>query len=256
MKGTPEFVVDRSVVIGAPREMVFRYFTDTGRFAAWWGAGSEIEPRPGGQVRICYPGAVIASGNVVSIEPPSQIVFTYGYEGEGKPIAPGGSRVTIDLSETPEGTRVRLVHEVGSAAVREEHTQGWRYQMALFAGLVAREAQKHATERVDTFFAAWNETDGAKRLHLLNEAATEEISFRDPYSCTSGRDDLSAHLAAVQHFMPGLQIAREGEVSQSHGTAFCAWTARSPDGSIRSRGMNVYELAPDGRIRRATGFWS
>ena len=36
------------VRIEADRETVFRYFTDSGRWAAWWGAGSTIDPRPGG----------------------------------------------------------------------------------------------------------------------------------------------------------------------------------------------------------------
>ena len=35
-----EHVVERTVTIAARRETVFRYLTDSGRFAAWWGAGS------------------------------------------------------------------------------------------------------------------------------------------------------------------------------------------------------------------------
>lgn len=251
-----DFVVDRSIVICAPREIVIRYFTDTDRFAGWWGAGSEIDPRPGGRVRICYPGSVVASGEVVSIDLPSRIVFTYGYEGEGKPIAPGASRVTIRLSDVADGTRVQLVHEVGTAAVRDEHVQGWRYQMALFAGLVASEAQAHAARRVDAFLSAWNEPDESKRRRLLEEAATDDVSFHDAYSCTTSREDLVAHLAAVQRFMPGMTLAREGELSLCQGTAFGAWIAKGPDGAIRSRGTNVYRLSPDGKIRNVTGFWS
>ena len=44
--------LDRTIVIRARRETVFRYFTDSLRWAKWWGAGSMIDPefttgRPG-----------------------------------------------------------------------------------------------------------------------------------------------------------------------------------------------------------------
>ena len=38
MKGR-EHVVERTVTIAARRETVFGFFTDSARFAAWWGAG-------------------------------------------------------------------------------------------------------------------------------------------------------------------------------------------------------------------------
>ena len=34
--------LDRTVLINAPREAVFRYFTDDSRWARLWGAGSTI----------------------------------------------------------------------------------------------------------------------------------------------------------------------------------------------------------------------
>ncbi len=257
MKET-SFSIEREILIRAPRETVFRYFTDSERFAAWWGAGSEIDPRPGGAVRIRYPNAVAASGEVVEIVVPSRIVFTYGYEGEGKPIPPGGSRVTVTLTSEPDGTRVALVHDCENVdpAVGVEHVQGWRYQMAVFANVVSRESQGGAAERIDAFLSAWNATDPAERRRLLANSATEDIAFRDAYSCTSGTEDLVAHLKAVQFFMPGMTLARDGGVSQCQGTAIASWIARGPDGGIRGRGTNVFELSPEGRIRAATGFWS
>ena len=37
--------LDRKITIGARRETVFRYFTDSARFAKWWGAGSQMRGR-------------------------------------------------------------------------------------------------------------------------------------------------------------------------------------------------------------------
>jgi len=251
------FTIDRTIDIRAPREVVFRYFTDSGRFAAWWGEGSEIDPRPGGRVRIRYPGGAVASGEVVEIDPPERVVFTYGYEGDGKPIPPGGSRVTIRLEPGDDGTRVHLRHEATGvpADVGVEHVQGWRYQMALFANVVSREAQKDAAERIDAFLAAWNEPDEDARLRLLESAATEDVRFGDAFGCTSGREDLVAHLTAVQRFMPGMTLARDGEVKECQGVAIAPWVARAADGAERGKGTNVFGLAADGRIRLATGFW-
>lgn len=69
--------LERTVVIGAPPAAVFTYFTDPERWAAWWGAGSTIDARPGGRALVRHPGGVEASGEVVEIDAPSRIVFTY-----------------------------------------------------------------------------------------------------------------------------------------------------------------------------------
>lgn len=251
------FSIERVILIGAPRETVFRYFTDSERFAAWWGAGSAIDPRPGGAVRIRYPNAVEASGHVVEIAPPARIVFTYGYEGEGKPIPPGGSRVTVIMTSEPGGTRVALTHacENVDPAVGAEHVQGWRYQMAVFANVVSRESQEGAAERIDTFLSAWNAADPGERVRLLGLCATPDVEFRDAFSCTFGIEDLAAHLGAVQTFMPGMTLSRDGDVAVCQGTAIAPWVALKADGHEAGRGRNVFELSPEGRIRRATGFW-
>jgi len=89
----------------------------------------------------------------------------------------------------------------------------------------------------------------------LQAVAVERLAFRDPYSCTDGLDDLNAHIAASQRFMPGVVLAREGEARQCQGLAIVDWSIKGPDGSPRGKGSNVFELAPDGRIARVTGIW-
>jgi uncharacterized protein YndB with AHSA1/START domain len=249
-----DHVLDRTVTIAARRETVFRYFTDSERFAAWWGPGSRIEPRPGGTVHIRFPNAIVAGGEVLEITPVERVVFTYGFESE-KPIPIGASRVTITLEEAPRGTLVRLHHELPTAAVRDEHVQGWRYQLAVFANVVATEAHADAAARADRFFALWGETDAAKRSAELQAVAIDTLAFRDPYSCTDGLDDLNAHIAASQRFMPGVVLERQGEARQCQGLAIVDWSLRGPDGNPRGKGSNVFELAPDGRIARVTGIW-
>ena len=250
-----DHALERTVLIHAQRETVFRYFTDSERFAAWWGAGSTIEPRAGGAVRIRYPNGVLASGEVVELAPPDRIVFTYGYEDPAKPVRPGGSRVVVTLQERKEGTLLHLRHELPDAASRDQHVQGWRYQLAVFANVVAREQNAGLTAAVDAFFAAWSEKDEGRRRSALAAVAADDVAFADAFSCTAGIDDLVHHLAAAQMHMPGVVLERSGDVRQCQGTAVVDWIAKGPDGAARGRGTNVLLLDPDGRLARVVGFW-
>lgn len=251
---TLPFVVERTVLIAARRETVFRFFTDSERFSAWWGEGSTVEPRPGGALVIRYPNGVVAGGQLLELVPPERVVFSFGYES-GQPIPTGGSRVTVTLEPAPAGTRLHLRHELPSAAARDAHVQGWRYQLALFANVAARVEQPELDALADRFFALWSQEDAAARRAELASLAVDALAFRDPYSCTEGLDDLDAHVAAARRFMPGVVLARVGPARQCQGRALVDWVAKGPDGAPRGKGTNVFELAPDGRIAGVTGIW-
>ena len=247
--------LDRTLVIGAPPAVVFRYFTDSARWAAWWGAGSTIDARPGGRVYIRYPGDVEVVGEVLEVSPPSQIVFTYGY-AKGTPVPPGASRVTIRLEADTAGTRLHLTHAFAEAAVRDEHVQGWRYQLSVFANVVADEMHGDIGAVVDRWFGAWNEQDAAARTAALQALADPSVRMRDRFSSVEGTDELTMHIGAAHRFMPGLRLAREGAPRHCQGTVLADWIATSPDGQPRGRGTNVFTLTPDGRIASVTGFWA
>jgi uncharacterized protein YndB with AHSA1/START domain len=256
MKPESSFRIERSIVIHARKSTVFRYFTDSERFAAWWGAGSTIDPKPGGVVNICYPGGVTAGGNVVEIVDDTRIVFTYGYDDPEKPIPRGASRVTIALSDHPSGTRLSFVHEVADAATRDEHVAGWRFQLSLFANVVAREAHAGLDAIVDLYFAAWAETDAAASERAFARAVTEDVSFRDQFACLEGRAELVLHAVATRRHMPGLGLRRDGKARSVQGTALVDWIATGPDGSTKVRGTNVLTLTPDGLVSAVVGFWA
>ena len=251
-----EHSLERTVFIAAGRATVFRFFTDSERFAAWWGAGSRIDARPGGAVHIRFVNGIVVTGQVVELEPDRRIVFTYGYEGEGRPIPPGGSLVTVTLAEEARGTRLHLRHDLSNASLRDEHVQGWRYQLALFANVAAADQHGGLDARVDTFLGAWAETEASARRAALAAVAADGLVFHDRFSCTAGLDDLSAHIGAAQVHMPGLRLERDGAVRQCQGVALADWVAKGPDGAVRGRGVNVIELAPDGRFAAVTGFWA
>jgi len=253
--GKLEFALEREIVIRAPRALVFRYFTDSERWARWWGAGSTIDGRVGGALKIVYPGGTTASGEVLELRPPERIVFSYGYEGAGKPIAPGGSRVTIQLAEHPQGTRLAFLHELSDAATRDDHVQGWRYQLAVFANVVTNEVNAGAGRLADAWFAAWNEPDATTRRKAFTSLLAEDGLFQDNYSCTRGLEDLVAHVSGAKVHMPGITLERTGEPRHCQGTALVDWIAKKPDGKTLAKGTSVFDLTADGRIGRVVGLW-
>jgi len=246
--------LERMLTIAAPPEAVFRYFTDNDRWAAWWGAGSTIDPRPGGSVLVRYPGGTEAVGEVIEIDPPRRIVFTYGY-ASGTPVPPGGSRVTIELAPIARGTRLTLTHELSDASVRDQHVQGWRYQLSVFANVVANDIHGDAGALVDRWFAAWSDTNDETRTRELAAIADPGVTMRDRFSAVAGADELTLHIGAAHRFMPGMRLQREGTVRHCQGVVLADWTAVGPDGQPRGRGTNVFTLSSDGKIDSVTGFW-
>ncbi len=247
--------LNRDITIEAPRDLVFQFFTDTPHWAAWWGAGSTIDPRPGGKVYIRHPNGVEVSGEVLEVAVPERIVFTYGY-ASGAPIGPGQSRVTIHLDESAAGTRLRLAHDFADAAARDQHVQGWRFQLSLFSNVVANELHAGAAGLVDAWFDAWAEPDDSARRATLDRIAAPGVRFRDQYSLLDGLDDLSAHIAGALRFMPGMRLKRDGNVRHCQGTVLVNWVAVSPDGQQRGGGANVFVFGADRRILSVAGFWN
>ena len=246
--------LDRSILIRAPRATVFSFFTDSSRWAAWWGAGSTIEPMVDGKVYIRHPNGIEAGGRVLEVVSQERVVFSYGFVS-GVPMPLEASRVTISFADEAGSTRVRLRHEFAETTTRDEHVQGWRYQFSLFANVVAAVVHHKTAEKVVSWFATWAEPDAAKREAMLAEIAAPEIQFHDQYSAVEGVTELLPHIAATQRFMPGLRMSREGEIRHCQGTVLASWTVVSADGQPRGRGTNVFQMGADGRIQSVTGLW-
>lgn len=245
--------LDRAVTIQASPETVFRFFTDSERWAKWWGAGSTVDATPGGEVYVRHPGGIESRGKVIEVDSPRRFVFTYGFE-TGKPIPSGSSRVTILLEPHRQGTRLTLTHELADAAARDEHVQGWRFQLSLFANIVADEVTANAPRFIDMWFDAWAEPDVIARRKMLDEVVVPDVRMQDRYSNLDGLEDLMPHISASQRFMPGLRMRRAGNVRHCQGMVLADWTVSGLDGSQRGSGTNVFVFGPTGRIEWVTGF--
>ncbi len=200
------YTLERSIVIQAAPETVFRYFTDSARWAAWWGAGSTIDPRRGGLVYIRYPNGIEASGEVLAVEAPRRIVFTFGY-ASGTPMGPGSSQVTIILEPEGAATRLHLLHQLAEAEARDAHAGGWRFQLSMFGNVVANEVFVDAVKTIDAWFDAWAIMDSTARESALAAIVTPDVRFCDRYGTHRGSAEIyagSAHGAAGRYpALPG-----------------------------------------------------
>ena len=130
-------LVERDVVIRAPIELVWRFWTDPQRLVQWMGSVASIDLRPGGDVRIEYGNGAVMLGTVVEAESPGRLVFTWGWEDPAEVVRPGGSRVEVDLDEVDGGTRLRLRHLGLPPAEAAGHAEGWDYFLGRLADATA-----------------------------------------------------------------------------------------------------------------------
>jgi uncharacterized protein YndB with AHSA1/START domain len=111
-------------VVGTPDE-VFAYLTDPEKYTRWKGDRAELDPRPGGVYRVWMGRDAVALGEYVEVDPPTRVVFTWGWEGS-EDVPPGSTVVEITLREDGDGTLLRLRHSgLPSDTDADLHREGW-----------------------------------------------------------------------------------------------------------------------------------
>jgi len=108
---------------------------------------------------------------------------------------------------------------------------------------------------VETYCAAWNETDTAARRSLLDAAWADDGTYTDPRSDLAGRDALSRHIGERQKRMPGARIVMTSGVDVHHGLLRFGWKLVDSGGATVLEGVDIGELAADGRLRKIIGFF-
>lgn len=132
-----ENAVEVEVAIAARPETVFAFLTDPAKMTRWMGSMAELDPRPGGVLRVAVRPGSTGRGEYVAVEPYRRVVFTWGWEEPGLPIPPGASTVEILLTEDGDQTRLRLIHRDIPDPVREVHREGWNYYLTRLTVVVA-----------------------------------------------------------------------------------------------------------------------
>lgn len=122
--------------IAASPVTVFSFLVEPAKFSAWMGVGAELDPRPGGRVRIDVDGEHIAVGKFVAVDPPHRLVMTWGWESNAA-VPPGSTTVEITLTADGGDTVLRLRH-LGLPSEREKqsHQAGWNQYTGKLAAIL------------------------------------------------------------------------------------------------------------------------
>ena len=111
--------------VRARPETLFEYFTDPAKYTRWMGLEAVLDARPGGIYRVRVPQGRYAVGEFVEVDPPRKVIFTWGWEGDPL-VPPGSSTVTITLTDSGDGTLLRLRHDgLPDPTSIALHTEGW-----------------------------------------------------------------------------------------------------------------------------------
>jgi uncharacterized protein YndB with AHSA1/START domain len=129
----------------APREQVFRAWTDRAELARWFAPSAEystvvpeLELRVGGRYRVemHHKGGNVHTvfGTYQEIKPPEKVVFTWRWDGD---TSPEDSVVTIEFYDLGSSTEVTLTHErLPNPEERDKHAHGWNGCMDQLAGIL------------------------------------------------------------------------------------------------------------------------
>ena len=117
------------------------------------------------------------------------------------------------------------------------------------------ETTTDATALVDGYLAMWLETDAARRAERIAAVFTEDGRHVDPNADARGHDGLAEMIGAVHEQFAGFQLRRTTAIDQHHDQLRFGWEITAADGSPIVAGIDVAEVAADGRLAQVAGFW-
>lgn len=140
MSGSIQLQLTR--VFDAPRESVFKAWTDANQIKQWFKPPSDAslqsvkaDARVGGKYRIQIrknDGEFFTSvGTYLEVKPPERLVFTWEFEKDGSgdefgEVEPPEMLVTLEFHARGNQTELVLTHEkFTSVESRDRHKQGW-----------------------------------------------------------------------------------------------------------------------------------
>lgn len=127
----------REIFLHADPQTVFGFLTDPQKMRRWLGRMVELDPRPGGMVRIDVNGRDVIRGTFVEVLPPQRVTFTWGWEGTEARVPPGSTTVEITLEPQKGGTLLRLRHRGLRGPDKDRHALGWNHYLPRLATAAA-----------------------------------------------------------------------------------------------------------------------
>ena len=144
---TSETALRLSRTYPAPREKVFRAWTDPKALESWFAPDREfvtkvpiLELRLGGRYRLemSKGGAThVVVGEYREIRPPEKLVYTWKWETDPE-RGTEDTIVTVEFLDRGQSTEVVLNHEkFPNAAARDDHGKGWTGCLEMLASYIS-----------------------------------------------------------------------------------------------------------------------
>jgi hypothetical protein len=111
------------------------------------------------------------------------------------------------------------------------------------------------TEHIETYFEAWNESDGAARRALLERCMTADVELLDPTGRFRGLDSVGDRIGGFQESAPGARVVKSSGIDQHNGMVRYSWNIVDPEDNTVMVGLDVAEHEHDGRLRRVVMFF-
>lgn len=111
------------------------------------------------------------------------------------------------------------------------------------------------TTVVDTYLSAYGEPDPARRAELIEQAFVPDASLVDPPLTGEAHEGIDAMAHALQQQFAGHTFRWVSTVEAHHNAVRYAWELVDGDGTVAVAGMDVGQLADDGRLVCVTGFF-
>jgi hypothetical protein len=104
---------------------------------------------------------------------------------------------------------------------------------------------------------AWRTADPSERQRLLERALAPgaELVGPEPMGRHVGVAAIAALIGGFATRWPGAQVVVTTGVDVHHGWARYGWTIRSEHGELLLEGIDVAQVAPDGRLARIVMFY-
>jgi uncharacterized protein YndB with AHSA1/START domain len=131
-------------IFDAPRELVFKAWTEADQFKQWFGAAAcdgaslqtvKVDARVGGKYRLQVRRAdgefYTTAGVYREVKAPGRLVFTWAFEKDGSgdefgEVEQPEMLVTVEFKAHGKQTELILTHEkFASVESRDRHEQGW-----------------------------------------------------------------------------------------------------------------------------------
>jgi uncharacterized protein YndB with AHSA1/START domain len=131
MEASTETSVRREIAIEARPETVWEFLVQPEKATRWMGEAASLDPRPGGEYRVEVIPGQVAVGEFVEVDPPHRLVWTWGWTEESESrVAPGSTRIEVELEPDGDGTLLRFTHGgLPDADATGSHARGWDHYL-------------------------------------------------------------------------------------------------------------------------------